>query len=93
MKVRIRFQSPQISFDREFTGPDAETTVEEMKKELASRLGFIERQVVKAMNTLSFAQEVVDRYNKETKQSLPRPASCQEFLDQAQAIGILTFVE
>jgi len=93
MKVRVTYRTPDMAIDETFVGGDAETVVTAMKQKAASQMKFALRLVVNAMSPLAFAQEVVKRYNEATKKSVPRPQSCEEFLKQGEAEGIVTFLE
>lgn len=93
MKVRVVYQTPQVRVDEIFTGKDAETVVGAMQKAVAAKLNFAMRLLVNSMSPLGFAQEVVKRYNEETKKSLPLPQSCLHFLQQGEQEGIVIFLE
>ncbi len=93
MKVRVQTETPQSPIDEVFTEPTADAVVSAMQKAVASRLGFAMRLFVNAMSPLTFAQEVVKRYNQETKKSIQLPNSCEEFLKMGEQEGIVTVLD
>ena len=93
MKVRVKTVTPEGPIDEVFAGPTAEAVVAAMQKAVASRLGFAMRFFVNSMSPSSFAQEVVKRYNQETRKSIPIPKSCDEFLKLGEQEGIVTVLE
>lgn len=93
MKVRVRQKMDDWEVDEVYTGRDEEAIVTAMKGAVAGRLNFALRLMVNAMSPLAFAQEVVQRYNEAEGKALPRPASCEQFLQLGEAEGIVTFLE
>jgi hypothetical protein len=93
VKVRVTYKTPDISVDEVFQGPDCEAVVAAMQKAVAGRLNFALRLFVNAMSPTAFAQEVVSRYNAAMKKSVPRPASCEEFVRLGVEEGIVTVLE
>jgi hypothetical protein len=90
MKVLVTINDPQLTINEAFTGANADEVVGRMKARVSRELPFAMRLMVGAMSNLMFAQEVVKRYNEAQKQNAPIPASCEEFLQLAQAHGFAT---
>jgi hypothetical protein len=84
--------TPDMTVDEVFEGRDAETVVAAAKAVVAGRMSFLLRPFVNSMGPLAFAQEVVSRYNAATGKSLPRPATCEEFLKLGETEGLVTFL-
>jgi hypothetical protein len=93
MKVRLTYTTPQLAVDEAFTGGDADSVVEAMKKTVAGRVNFALRMVVNAMSPLQFAREVVSRYNAAKGTAVAPPSSCAEFLQQGVREGIVTIID
>ncbi len=93
MKVRVLFNTPQMKVDEVYSGQSAEDIVGQMKRSVASHLGFALKMAVNAMSPTKFAQETVRRYNDATGKSVPIPDSCEAFLESARAEGIVTYLE
>ena len=88
MRVHVNVSLEGMSVNEAFEGSSADDIVGKMKARVARELSFPMKMVVNGMSSLSFAQEVVRRYNSLKKLMLPLPASCQEFLTLAQAQGL-----
>jgi hypothetical protein len=93
MKVRVKYDAPQMSVNEEFNGESADAIVRQMQQTVASKLNFLMKPFVLGMSPTQFGQEVVSRYNSATGRSVPRPLSAQEFLTLGQAEGIVTFLD
>jgi hypothetical protein len=90
MKVHVNINERELKVNEAFTGANADEVVGQMKARVSRELPFAMRLMVGAMSNLQFAQEVVKRYNEAQKQNAPIPASCEEFLQLAQAHGFAT---
>ena len=90
MKIHVTIDQPQINVDEIFTGDNATDVVRAMKARVTRELPFALRLVAGAMSEQMFAQEVVRRYNDTSKQNLPIPTTCEEFLKLAQEQGFAT---
>lgn len=90
MKVHVSIQQQNINVDEDFEGANSDELVGKMKARVAKELPFAMRVMVNAMSNLMFAQEVVKRYNQNSKKDLPSPQSCDEFLTLAQEQGFAT---
>ena len=73
-----------------FVGANADDIVKRLKDRAAPQLPFTMRLLIMPMNPISFAQEVVRRYNDEMKAALPIPKSCAEFLWQCVGLNFAT---
>ncbi len=93
MKVKVHYDTPQMSVDEVFSGGTADDVVAAMQKAVAARLNFLMKPLVMAMGPTQFAQEVVSRYNTGTGRSVAKPSSAQEFLTLGEAEGIVTILE
>ena len=93
MRVRVQYNTPQVSVDEVFSGTSADEIVAAMQKAVASRLTFLMKPFVLGMSTTQFSQEVVRRYNEAAGRSVASPQSAQEFLTLGRAEGIVTFLE
>ena len=89
MKVQIRVQS----IDETVVAPNADALLTIAKEEASKRAPLLLRGVVKKMNNLTFAAEVVKRDNQANKRNDPPPTSAQAFLDWAVARGYITILE
>ena len=90
MKVHVNVALEGMSINELFEGATADEIVGKMKARVATELNFVMKMAVNAMSDLTFAQEVVRRYNAFKKLSLPLPATCQEFLTLAVQQGLAT---
>ena len=93
MKVRVTYNSPQMGVDEVFSGDSPEDVVRAMQRAVAAKVNFALRILVNSLSPLSFAQEVVKRYNEATRKSVPLPRSCAEFLELGEKEGLATFLE
>ena len=93
MKVNVKASIGNNHIDQDFEGKTADEVVSAMQKAAAAKAGFAIRLFINSMSPLSFAQEVVKRYNQETRKSMPIPSSCDEFIEQGQTEGIVTILE
>jgi hypothetical protein len=87
MKVRVNINQQGVEINEVFTGNTSEAIVSAMKARVARELNFALRLVINGMSDLSFAQEVVRRYNENTRKNVPIPTSCDQFLQSAQTEG------
>ena len=90
MQVHVKISQESIKVDETFTGATSDEIVAQVKSRVAKEVPFFMRPMVNGMSNLTFAQEVVKRYNSNTKQNIPIPASCDEFLTMAQQQGFAT---
>lgn len=90
MKVQIRFHSKTLSVDESFSAPTADLVVTAMRDRAAGRAALMLRMVIRALPPLTFAGNVVERYNEATGRSVPAPASCEAFLKAMAAEGVAT---
>lgn len=90
MQVHVKISQENVNVDELFTGATADEVVGNVKTRVARDAPFFLRPMVNGMSNLMFAQEVVRRYNTKTKQDLPIPQSCDEFLTLAQQQGFAT---
>ena len=93
MKVRITYQTREITVDERFIGETADVVVASMQAAVSVRLGFALRLFVNAMSPLQFAQEAVRRYNEASERSLPIPDSCDDFIRLGESEGIVAILE
>ena len=87
MKVRVNINQQGVEINEVFSGNTAEDIVHAMKSRVARELNFALRMVINGMSELSFAQEVVRRYNENARKNVPIPNSCEQFLQSAQSEG------
>ena len=87
MRVKVQINQSEIQVNETFSGNTPEEIVMAMKARVAKEMPFLMRPFVNAMGTVAFTQEVVKRYNADSKKNLPSPQSCQEFLTMAQEEG------
>ena len=90
MKIRVSINQQGMEVNEVFSGNNADEVVGAIKARVAKELNFALRIIVKGMSNLSFAQEVVKRYNESNNKNIPIPASCDEFLSTAQHEGLAT---
>lgn len=90
MKVNVNINHENMKVNETFSGTNAEAVVAAMKSRVTRELPFALRLAANAMSPLMFAQEVVKRYNNSAKTNLPRPNSCEEFLQIAVDQGFAT---
>ena len=93
MRVTIKFESDQLSVDREVSGANPDEVVATIKAEVAAKLGILPRMVVNAMTPLAFAQEIAKRYGQSIGRQLAVPQTCDEFLRMTVNAGIATVTE
>jgi hypothetical protein len=90
MQVHVKINQENIKVDETFNGATADAIVGQVKARVAKEVPFFMRPMVNGMSNLTFAQEVVKRYNSNTNQNLPSPKTCDEFITMAQEQGIAT---
>ena len=90
IKVYFNINRPMIQLNEVFIGENADDVIKRLKDRTAPQLPFTMRLLIMPMSPLSFAQEIVRRYNDEMKASLPIPTSCAEFLAQCEGLGFAT---
>jgi hypothetical protein len=90
MTVKIHIDRPELKVHETMTGATADEVVGRIKARVVPELPFILRPFVNAMDNLTFAQEIVKRYNKNENFNLPLPKTCRDFLNLAQALGFAT---
>ena len=90
MKAHVKVNMQNVNVDETFEGATADEIVGKMKARIAKEVPFFMRPIVNGFSNLGFAQEVVKRYNGNSKQNLPIPNSCDEFLTLAQEQGFAT---
>lgn len=81
MRVRIHVKLSGFEIDQVADGERVEDVVHVVKVETARRSKGLARLAINAMGDLSFAREVVKRYNAQFKSAEPLPNSAAEFLD------------
>lgn len=74
-------------------GQSAEAIVTAMQQRVAKEANFLVSAVVRSMTPLKFAQEVTRRYNTALKDSVPIPATCDDFLRVGAEKGFATVLD
>ena len=80
LKYRVTLEMDGQKVDQVIIGEDAEAVVRNAKLMVAKKLPWLKRAFVKNMGNVSFAQEVVRRYNKKFKRSDALPQSAEGFI-------------
>jgi len=93
VKVQVHINESGLVVNEVFTGTNADDIVGAMKARVAKEVNFALRIVINGMSNLSFAQEVVKRYNENKRKNLPLPTNCAEFLSSAQAEGFAKILD
>ena len=93
MKVRLRYDADGLTIDEVFSGHNSEEIVSAMKRQVSHQAGFAARLFIQTMSPLSFAQEVVRRYNRHANRDVIIPESCDHFIKSGEAEGILVILE
>lgn len=92
MKVRVTMDVADRHVDETLTGTSAEDVLSQAKDRVAKELGW-KGFFLKAMSTLTFAQEAVRRYNHAYNTQYAIPQTADEFLHLGQDLGYITILD
>ena len=88
MKVQVTMEIAGRRIDEIAEGADAEEILSDAKARVASELGW-KGLFLRAMPTLTFAQEAVRRYNMAYNTQYELPNSCDEFFSWGRDLGYI----
>ncbi|MBV9850160.1 MAG: hypothetical protein JO250_10845 [Armatimonadetes bacterium] len=91
MKVRVTMEIAGRQVNETVTGKDADDVLTQAKARVAAELGW-KGMFLRAMPTVTFAQEAVRRYNKAYDTHYDLPHSADEFLKLGQDLGYFTLL-
>jgi hypothetical protein len=93
MKLHVHLKTGDIAIDEVVEGNGAEEIVAAVQRRVVQEAPFLVAAVIKRMSPLAFAQEATRRYNTATKQTLPIPTTCDEFVKMGVEKNFATLVE
>lgn len=93
MKLHVHLKTGEVTVDEIIEGENAEAVVKVIQQRVAQKASFLVAAFVKQMTPLAFAQEATRRFNNSTKENVPLPATCEDFLQMGIEKKFATLVE